>query len=109
MGVPINKKFYRVEMSDGSMWQIPIDFIATHRAVYYSDKHPEEGDFNDQLQKTFQLFENDNFEIEDWAISNLSWKDVAVHAKRVKEPEASDYEDGWKNGDVTIVEENDPA
>lgn len=109
MGVPINKKFYRIEMPDGSVWQVPVDFIITHRAVFYADKYPAEGNFDDHFQKTVQLFESDNFEIEDWVLSNLNWKDVAVHAKKIKDPSPPDYEEGWKNGDVVIVEENDPV
>jgi hypothetical protein len=98
-------KYLRVTMSDGSRWDVPVEVIARSRATYYASEFG--GDAEKSLKEdTLPLFEEDSYEIEDWAASNMNWSDVAEVARRapdVPKPEV-DYQEGWLNGDKEIVE-----
>jgi len=99
----MENKVLRVEMPDGSKWDIPVMIIAKDRADNYKDE------FDDDLEKSLQsdtlpLFEDDEYEIEDWAANNMNWDDVKEFAKQVPRMEAEpDYQEGWINGEKEIV------
>lgn len=97
------KKALRVTMPDGSKWDVPVLFIAQDRAQHYA------GEFSGNVEMslsedTLPLFEDDDYEIEDWAVNNMNWSDVAGQAKIVKEQSAPDYQEGWLNGHKEIVD-----
>ena len=93
----------RVEMPDGSKWDVPVSIIAKNRAEFYKDEF--DGDIEKSLTKdTIPLFENVEYEIEDWAQNNMYWSEVEPHATKV-EDENPDYEDGWCNGDKEIIKD----
>lgn len=96
----ILEKQYEVLMSDGSVWAVPVRVIAENRAAYYAGK---DGISIEESLKddTVPLFEDDAFEIKDWAQNNMNWSDVESHAVMIEEP-STDYQDGWMNGDVEI-------
>jgi hypothetical protein len=96
-------KYLRVEMPDGSLWDIPVAFIARHRATEYACEF--EGDIERSLtEDTLPCFAESPFQIQDWAANNMNWSDVAVVARRVTpQPKPVDYEEGWVNGRKTIV------
>lgn len=85
------KEKYRVKMSDGSVWEIPVERIIINRASYYNSKGeaPE--------------FEIDEDEIEDWARGNMDWDDVKFFARLVSPPDDVDFQDGWVNGEIEII------
>jgi hypothetical protein len=98
----IEQLVYIIEMTDGTMWEIPAKVIAENRANYY--KH----EFGDSLEKslkedTIPLFLQDNYEIRDWASNNMNWSDVKAFARR-KELKQKDYDndDAWVNGAYRI-------
>lgn len=98
-------KKYCVEMPDGSIWAVPVEVIARSRAAYYAEEFG--GDIERSLaEDTNPLFEEDSYEIEDWARGNMDWADVKDHAERVQEPSATDtdYQEGWVNGEVSYRE-----
>lgn len=90
-----------VTMKDGSTWGVPVSAIANHRAEQYK------GEFDGDLQRsldedTLTLFEEDQFEIQDWAANNMDWDDVKGVAVRVSDPQElsdADFQDGWVNGE----------
>jgi hypothetical protein len=99
-GVFTDKK-YQVTMIDRSVWEVPVLIIALNRANYYAKL--DEVTLQEALDETVELFETDDYEIEDWARGNMNWEDVWSAAKCVKQPSFSDYADGWINGEAHIV------
>ena len=98
----ISEKQYRVTMSDGSVWELPVLQIAANRATYYADK--DGVSFSESFDDdTVPLFEGDDFEIIDWATNNMNWSDIELYATRVELPPTPDYEEGWVNGEHQIV------
>jgi len=90
---------YRVEMPDGSLWEVPVQVIADSRDEHYSDEGEDTIGFirGDGLGK---------FEIQDWAGNNMNWSDVKQYATQVfPAPKKIDWNDGWANGEHTVVGE----
>lgn len=50
------------------------------------------------------LFEQDHYEVEDWAANNMNWSDVESQAKKLQDAPAPDFQDGWMNGAKAVVE-----
>ncbi|EKY1962279.1 hypothetical protein RA241_003668 [Cronobacter sakazakii] len=95
-------KFITVTMPDNSVWKIPTDVIARHRAAYYAQA--DGTTMEDSLEKdTLPLFHQCPYEIEDWAENNMNWSDVVPHATMIR-PGEVDYDDGWANGEKAFVE-----
>lgn len=99
MSVLDNK--YITEMPNGERWAVPVRLIAMDRAKHYAKEF--KGDVTESLvQDTAPLFEDSEYEIEDWAKNNMNWSDVADRAERVGAI-ACDWEEGWVNGNTEIV------
>ena len=92
---PYLKKKYKVELTDGSVYAIPMLVIALDRAKAYK------ADFNDDVvdsleQDTIPYFLDSTYAVKDWASNNMNWSDVQF--KAVKEKDADiDYDDEWVN------------
>ncbi len=98
-------KYLRVEMEDGSKYDIPVSVIAEHRANCYIEKYG--GDLQRSLNEdTDPLFKSDDYEIEDWAANNMNWNEVESVAVKVPDCGGLDYQEGWVNGDKEIVEKD---
>ena len=90
-------------MPDGSKWGVPVEIIARHRAEHYA--HEFGGDVERSLaEDTEPLFAQSEFEITDWARNNLNWSDVDAKAQEVEPPGDPDFEVGWAEGEVEIME-----
>jgi hypothetical protein len=101
----IENKFLKVTMPDGSKWKVPVRIIAQHRANYYLENYITLE--NSLKEDTLPLFEEDPFEIEDWASNNMDWEDVQKYAERLKDKGLSmeELQEGWVNGEKEIIEE----
>lgn len=93
----------RVEMEDGSLWDVPVSVIANNRASNYAGEFG--GDVVQSLvEDTLPLFADDEYEIKEWAANNMNWDDVKHAAVCVDtihvEP---DYQDGWINGPKKVI------
>ena len=102
----IENKFLKVTMPDGSRWKVPVRIIAENRARYYAEK--EYITLEQSLKfDTLPLFEEDEYEIEDWASNNMDWSDVEKYAIRMKDMGLTleELQEGWINGEKEIVEE----
>jgi len=103
----IENKFLKVSMPDGSKWKVPVRVIAENRAKYYLGKK-EYSTLEESLKEdTLPLFEEDEFEVEDWASNNMDWEDVEKYAIQIKSNQMSneDFQEGWVNGVKEIIEE----
>jgi hypothetical protein len=95
-------KVLRVNMPDGSKWDVPVSVIAKNRAEYYA--HEFDGDVIRSMQEdTLPLFDADHYEIEDWAANNMNWRDVERVATMAIHGEI-DYQEGWVNGGKQVLE-----
>ena len=98
----LNKTKYIVTMPDESKWEIPVLIIAKHRASFYHSKSGDDvQDFVLYLNRTTELFNDDDFEIEDWATNNMNWVDVLSHAVCIDNPNV-DFDEGWVNGEHEV-------
>lgn len=88
-------KYLRVDMPDGSKWDVPLEVIASDRATYYARE------YNETLSDDER---NDIEEVLDWASNNMDWPEVADRATKVSEAAAPDYNEGWINGHKEVVE-----
>ncbi len=93
----MNRKYLTFTVSDGSIWGVPVLFIAKDRAGYYA--HEFGGDIERSLNEdTLPLFEADPGAIEDWATGNMNWDDVACFAVRLSgppQPKRKDFVEAW--------------
>lgn len=90
---------YRVEMDDGSKWDVPVQVIADSRDENYREDEEDTVGF-------IRAGSLSAAEIQDWAGNNMNWSDVAEYATRaVVPPKKVDWEDGWANGEKEIVGE----
>lgn len=102
MSLIMKNKLLLITMPDGSVWSVPVQIIANNRAVNFA--HEFNGDINKSLiEDTYPLFEEDEFEIEDWAANNMNWSDVESHAIKVSSGYV-DFQNGWINGKKRIID-----
>lgn len=87
---------YRVTMSDGSKWDIPLWMIIYNRAEYYAgvDSITIEESINED---TIPLFKSDSDEVQEWATNNMNWEDVDGWAELVESRQDLDYQHEWVN------------
>lgn len=95
----------RVEMPDGTLWEVPVAVIAVDRARRYLEE------FDDDLARslkedTLPLFREAEYEIIDWATGNMNWEDIEPHAQKVQDPDV-DYQRGWIRGSKTVHKPGD--
>lgn len=95
-------KYLVVQMNDGSEWGVPVELIARDRAKHYS--HEFDGDVEKSLSEdTNPLFEDDAYEIQDWAVNNMNWSDFKGHQIRIKEASEPDFQEAWMSNSKYIL------
>ena len=99
---PVLSRMYQVTMPDQSVWEVPVIRIAEHRSKLLADSEDPEVIHQFMMEDTVPLFEEDDYEIEDWAANNMNWSDVSDVAKMVTKGDV-DYQEGWMNGEKRIV------
>lgn len=92
-----------VDMPDGLTYAIPVEIIARHRAQYYANKEYD-GDIAESLRDdTLPLFEEDPYNIRDWAANNMNWSEVKLSAVALTKKIDEDlFEDAWVNGEWSV-------
>ena len=98
------KKYLLVEMSDFSVWRVPVQVIADSMTDCYVEECGE--DREKAKAETEQLFTENEYEIEDWAANNMDWDEVKAHAVQVKAGEG-DYQEGWINGNKCVTDDEE--
>ena len=89
-----------VEMTDGSIWTVPVSVIAQNRAENYAD---EFSSVEESLEEdTLPLFESNYYDIKDWASNNMNWDDVREFAMKVEDSKI-DFQEGWINGHKEVA------
>ena len=91
------KKWYQFTTSTGDVWRVSTMIIAKDRAVYYAKK--KNIDIEGSLQNdTIPFFEEDDFEIEDWARNNMDWAEVENYAEKLVS-KGPDMQEEWVNSE----------
>lgn len=90
-------------MPDGTVWALPIEYVARDRATYYA-KLDSDGDdkiykeiFDEELKF---LIEND-YELLDWIENNMDWGDFNEELIQLK-PQKVDYAKEFFDAKKTI-------
>jgi hypothetical protein len=106
----MGNKYLRVEMPDGSLWDVPVMVIAWDRAMYYAENDADtDSDVERSLHEdTLPLFRDEEYEIHDWAANNMDWNDVKEHAVKARKPGKPNYQEGWVNGEWSVVTKEQP-
>ena len=88
---------FRVEMEDGSKWDVPVQAIVDSRDEYYRD---DQEDTVAMVRKSLETYE-----IHDWAGNNMNWDEVEAFAvpAPVRVFKKPDYQEGWCNGEKEII------
>lgn len=98
-------RIYTIEMSDGSIWGVPVWVIAKHRAEYFAKEY--NGDVVKSLDlDTVPLFDSDDglTEIREWACSEMVWDDVKEHAEKLFETApVVDFQRDWMFAESTAL------
>jgi hypothetical protein len=90
-------KCLTVVQDDGSKWAVPVDVIARDRAKHYA--HEFGGDIERSLiEDTLPMFDDDEFEIADWAVNNMNWSDVANVAFKCEDSPPANFQHAWMDG-----------
>lgn len=90
----------RVQMTNGSRWDIPVQLIADSRDEFYSVNTVDQEDTVGFI-KSNRLRRN---AIVDWASNNMNWSDVESYAVKVADT-IPDFDEGWANGAKSIIGE----
>lgn len=94
-------KFIRVTMPDLSKWDVPAKIIAENRAKYYANLEPPS---QETYETEYEYTMNDKAELVDWAHNNMNWDEVEKFAKQANVEIPVDFQEGWVNGDMEVVE-----
>lgn len=98
-------KYIEVDMPDGSTWRVAAELVAEPRARYYAreDTGADVGVDHERVYR--EELKDDAEDLIDWAQNNMNWEDVQANAKMVVTPDSHvDYQDGWVNGDMRVVD-----
>lgn len=76
-----------VELPDGSVWGVPVEIIAKHRAEHYASEFGG-GVERSLAEDTIPLFESDEYEIHDW-VAQMIWSDFDGHQVKVADAQTS--------------------
>ena len=88
---------YRVEMSDGSLWDVPVQVIVDSRDEHYQED-------KEDTVRGIRAGTLSDYEIYDWAGNNMNWSDVKDFAVKAEtKAKLIDWEEGWCNGQNNIV------
>lgn len=89
---------FTIQLPDQSVWGVPIAMIAQDRAKHYA--HEFDGDVERSLaEDTLPMFEDDTYNIEDWACNNMNWSDFAEHQVKISDAPKPDFQEAWMSGD----------
>jgi hypothetical protein len=104
--------YMRIEMPDGSKWDVPAKIIAEERAKYFAAHNSGKDSgaefdkiYNEELELAMNNKEEDYYEIRDWVSNNMNWEDLVSVAQKVENPpkRGVDYDEGVMNGDKTFL------
>lgn len=95
----IQDKTIEATFSNGEVWAIPIKQIALSRAEHYES---EFASLKESIETdTLPLFEQNEYEVIDWAKNNMDWSDFDAKYLRTNMIEDT-YEEQWPNVELVV-------
>jgi len=91
------EKYIELKVGDGSVWRVPANIVADHRADYFGK---QAGDVARKAEYEYTI--GCHAELIDWASNNMNWRDVEKYAFMVSSPKKIDMQEQWVNGRKTI-------
>lgn len=92
--IVLKRTYLTMQVSDGSTWGVPVEMIARNRATHYA--HEFGGDIERSLaEDTIPLFNESDYDIQDWAVNNMNWSDFTGHQVKLLEGTGIDFEEAW--------------
>lgn len=91
------------DMRDGTRREVPAEVVALHRAraLVAEGLHPDAASaLRDVVVPEFRA---DPYAVLHWAMSAMTWADVAAHAIVVKGPNGNDMQGAWNAASKRIV------
>lgn len=97
-------KVLTVKQTDGSVFAVPVEIIARHRAACYAPREFA-GDIERSLaEDTLPLFAEDDYAVEDWAANNMNWCDVQTHAFKIKDADPPNHQEAWVRNEKNVID-----
>ena len=96
------KEFVMVTFSNGEVWRVPVETIASHRANHFMNV--DGVDFETSYDEdTVPLFTSSTFEIIDWFQNNMEWSDVVEDAELFDTVPQNTAAELWPDADMEVV------
>lgn len=96
-------KYYRIKMSDGSIWAVPVGEIATNRAEHFMYEYGDDL-VKSLYEDTLPLFDSNESAIKEWACNNMTWQHVSSFATMITPPKQTQlYVSDWTNANETRI------
>lgn len=91
-------KIIELKFEDGERWEVPLEFVAKHRADYYKSKRKDDFDYQSEIDFVI----HDDYEGHNWLQNNMDFEDFKEVVKIIPntEPQTKD----WINAEVEIKE-----
>lgn len=100
-------KYLRVQMSDGTMFDIPAEVIAEHRAGYFENNSAEKLTYHSSSVKPRLYSAERDYALNNdeilicWAESKMGWKDIEPYARMVSK--GINYEAEWPKAKKQVI------
>lgn len=94
-------KVVRVEFSDGSQWDIPVEIVIESWVQYDKKLSNDDSNYKPEIENG----KPDDDEIIDWAANAMKWWNIAHCAMRVTYPITPDYESEWRDAEMKVVDQ----
>lgn len=91
-------------MPDGTTWAVDTEDVVVSRADHYKSEFG--GDITRSMEEdTVPLFEESEYEIEDWAYNNMNWSDFKNPRKIANAPPLTekDFIAAWSSADKELA------
>lgn len=98
------KQLITMKMPDGTTWAVDVEDVVVSRADHYKSEF--DGDITRSIEEdTKPLFEEEEYQIRDWAFNNMNWEDFKNPRKIADAPVLTpeDFNEAWNSADKELA------
>lgn len=91
-------KYIEITFPNGEAYTVAAEVVATDRVKYFASEDGfTEGskEWNNSMEAAM-----DDYNLEDWAVNNMDWKDLKPYAVKLRDPDPPNYERMWSDARV---------
>ena len=92
-------KYLKIEFENREAYYVPSIVIAKHS---YETMKKYSKDFDDDKSEYIDFMLTDEYELRDWAINSMDWKDMKDYATKFQQ-ERFNYDKGYTKSKVTHI------